>query len=42
MFIFDRVSRGGAEKGGYRGSKAGSVLTADSPMWGLKSQTVRS
>ena len=48
MFIFERrrksmhVNRGEAEREGDRGSEAGSVLTAESLMWGLNSQTVRS
>ena len=36
------MSRGGAERDGDRGSKAGSVLTASSPVWGLNSWTMRS
>ena len=36
------MSRGGAEKEGDRGSKAGSVLTADSLMQGSNSPSVRS
>ena len=39
LFIFERErereSRGGVEREGDRGSEAGSVLTAQSPMWGL-------
>ena len=31
-----------AERRGHRGSEVGSVLTADNPMWGLNSRTVRS
>ena len=46
MFIFEReresVSEGGAESEGDRGSEAGSVLTADNPMHGSNSKTVRS
>ena len=34
---YESVSRGGAERGADRGSEAGSVLTAESPMLGLKS-----
>ena len=36
------MSRVGAERNGDRGLKAGSMLTAESPMQGLNSQTVRS
>ena len=35
-------SRGGAEREGSRASEAGTVLIADSPMWGLNSRTARS
>ena len=44
FFLFEResASRGGASREGDRGSKAGSALIAASPLWGLKSQTVRS
>ena len=44
LFIFEResMSRGGAERGGDRGSEAGCVLTAVSPMRGSNSQTTRS
>ena len=48
MFIFERrrksmhVNRGEAEREGDRGSEAGSVLTADNPMHGSNSKTVRS
>ena len=28
------MSRGGTEREGDRGSEAGSVLTAESPIWG--------
>ena len=31
----------GAEREGDRGSEAGTVLTATSPMWGSNSRTVR-
>ena len=40
LFLRESISRGGAEKGGGqrkgvgRGFELGSVLTADSPMWG--------
>ena len=34
----EREHKQGREReGGYRGSDAGSVLTADSPMWGSNS-----
>ena len=33
---------GGAEREGDRGSEADFALTAESPMWGLNSQTMRS
>ena len=36
------MSGGGAKREVDRGSEAGSVPTAESPMWGLNSQTVRS
>ena len=44
LFIFERqrVSRGGAEREGDRGSEAGSALTATSPMRGSNSPTERS
>ena len=52
MFIFERVCvrisvhnrKRDRERERKRdtGSKAGSALTAESPMWGLNSQTVRS
>ena len=44
FFIFEgeSMSRGGAEREGDRGSEADSVLTAESPMWGSNSQTMRS
>ena len=44
IFIFegDSVSGGGAEREGDRGSKLGSALTANSPMWGLSLQMARS
>ena len=35
-----QVHRGGAEREGDRGSKAGSALTAESLMQGLNSQTM--
>ena len=37
----ESASRGGAERKGDRGSEAGSVLTADSLMWGSNSPTER-
>ena len=48
MYIFEResmhmrVSRGGAEREGDRGSKAGSVLIVEGLMWGSKSLISRS
>ena len=46
MFIFERerASGGGVQRGGDRGSEAGSVLTAESLIWvwGLNSRTARS
>ena len=43
FIYFEREERenqwGGTERGGYRGSEAGSVLTAEIPMRGLNSQT---
>ena len=44
MFIFEKehVSGGGAEREGDRGSVVGSVPTAESPMKGSNSRTVRS
>ena len=46
MLIFEReeetVSGGGAEREGYRGSEASSVLIAESPMQGSNSQAMRS
>ena len=36
------LSRGGAEREEGRKSQAGSLLSAQSQMWGLKPQTVRS
>lgn len=43
MFInfWEKVSTAGTEREGDRGSKAGSVLLADSPMWGSDSRTMR-
>ena len=38
----ERPSGEGAEREGDRGSEAGSVLTAESPLQGLNSQTMRS
>ena len=37
----ERMSREGAEREGDRGSEAGSLLTAESPMWGSNPRTVR-
>ena len=49
MLVFEReremmmmMSRGGAEREGDRRSEVGSVLTAESLIRGLNSQTVRS
>ena len=42
MFIFERECEKGAEREEDRGSEAGSTLTAESLLWGLNSQTVRS
>ena len=45
MVMSERESetgQGGAEKEGNRGSEVGSVLTAESLMRGLNSQTTRS
>ena len=42
MFIYFLRGRGGVERLEDRGSKAGSMLTSDSPMWGLNSRTMRS
>ena len=47
MFIFERESESEQARAGEgqredRGSKMGSVLIAESPMWGLNSRTVRS
>ena len=43
VFIYKRerkkVSEAGAEREGDRGSEAGSLLSAESPMWGLNSRT---
>ena len=33
---------GGAERKGHRGSKAGSVIRAERPIWGSVSQAMRS
>ena len=38
----ESMSGEGAEREGDRGSKVGSVLTADCLMWGLNLRTVRS
>ena len=38
----DRKLMGGVEREGDRGSEAGSKLTAEGPMQGLNSQTLRS
>ena len=38
----DSMSRGGAEGEGDRESEAGSELSAQSLMWGLNSQTMKS
>ena len=37
----ERTNKGGAEREGDRRSKAGSMPTAETPMWGSNSQTVR-
>ena len=43
MFIFERehASTGRAEGQGDRGPEAGSMLTAESPMWGSTHEPVR-
>ena len=38
----ERASGGGAERERDRESEVGSVLTAERPMWGLNSRTMRS
>ena len=38
----ENASGGWVETEGYRGSEAGSVLTAESPIWGLNLQITRS
>ena len=40
-YLFLRAIRGGAEKEGDRGSKAGFALIAVSPMWDSNTGTVR-
>ena len=42
LLNFERAQAGKGQREGDRGSEAGSVLTAESPMWGLNSRTVRS
>ena len=42
LFLSEVTSRGGAERERERESQAGSELSAQSPTWGLDSQTVRS
>ena len=42
FFEKERENEGGAEREGGRRSKAGSVLTAENPMRGSNSQTLRS
>ena len=44
LFLRERESTsvGEAQTDGDRGFEAGSMLTAESPMWGSNSQTMRS
>ena len=43
MFIFERKSESRkGQREGNRGSEAGSVLTAESPIWGWNSKTMTS
>ena len=44
LFLREResINRGDAEREENRGSEAGSVLTAESLIWGLNSGTMRS
>ena len=42
LFLRERARAGKGQREGERESQAGSVLSAQSPMWGLMSHTVRS